>query len=1347
VPQQLDTPPIAQDYFRLPSDNFWNAVAIRPPSGGDCDLALFRSSAFGDPADHGQLTSSTYAGSTVDFVLIDRNHAPSGSYYPEVSQHLGSGDYAIEAASNSGDAEGTHGPYTMSNSQVIRVWDSYLTGGERKYFAVKVVSGDADLGIALYDSDPATASTWYRSRSNYVAYADSAGAGEDEYLDYETATADWMGLAVWNSGATGMSSFYLYADTTAPSGSASIDSGASFAASPLVDLLLPASDSETGVAEMRLTNAGSPWGAWEPYAASTDWTLTAGDGVKTVNVQYRNNAGMSSATYSDTITLDATDPSGSIVIDGGATYATSAAVTLTLPATDGSGSGVSQMRFSSDGSSWSAWEPYAAGKGWTLSLGDGSKTVFVQYQDAAGNASPPYDDAIILDTSSPSGSILIDGGATYATSTSVMLSLSASDGAGSGVSGMRFSSDGVSWSSWEPYLGNRGWTLSTGDGTKMVYVQYQDSVGHVSAFYNDAIVLDTTAPTGSIVVDGGAIYATSPSVVLTLSGSDGTGSGVSQMRFSSDGTGWSEWEPYATSKEWNLPAGDGIKTVYVQYRDAAGHPSTSYDDTIILDSAGPDGSIVIDDGATYATSTSVVLTLSSSDGAGSGVTQMRFSNSGVSWSIWEPYATSKDWTLATGDGTKTVTVQYRDAAGNVSAYDDTVILDTTGPSGSILIDGGATYAGSTSVILTLTANDGAGVTQMRFHNAGLAWSEWEPYVTSKNWTLAGPNGTKTVYVQYSDGLGNLSTSYNDTIILDTAGPTGSIVIEGDADYAVSNSVVLTLSASDETGSGVVQMRFSIDGVSWGSWEPYATTKGWALTTGDGTKAVYVQYRDAAGNASTVYEDTIFLDTADPTGSVLIDGDALYATSTSVALALSASDGVGSGVAQMRFSNDGSSWSSWETYAPSRGWTLAAGDGTKAAYVQYRDAAGNASPSYSDTIVLDTTGPTGSIAVDEDASFTRSTLVVLSLSAGDGSGSGVAEMHFSGDSSSWSSWEPFDSTRNWTLPVGDGTKTVYVQYRDALGNVSLPYDDTIVLDTAGPTGSIVVDGDAPYVNSTSVVLTLSAGDGSGSGVSGMRFSNDGASWSIWEPYAATKGWTLVTGDGTKTVYVQYRDAAGNESIVIEDTTILDTADPTGSILIDEDVPYANTTSVVLALSASDGAGSGVAQMRFADNGSPWSSWEPYVASKEWTLTTGDGTKTVYVQYRDAAGNDSSAFDDAIVLDTSPPTSSASSPAATSSFSFTVTWSGVDTSSGVASYDVQYRAGAGGSWVTWSAGTTTLSAIFGPDLPVMPQSGTIYYFRVRATDNAGNVEPYPEGDGDTSTAVGYFSVFLPETYGGD
>ena len=99
-------------------------------------------------------------------------------------------------------------------------------------------------------------------------------------------------------------------------------------------------------------------------------------------------------------------------------------------------------------------------------------------------------------------------------------------------------------------------------------------------------VYDSTAPSGSLVIAGGKNWTKTSSVTLTLSCTD-SGSGCSQMQFSNDNVTYSSLESYATSKAWTLAVGDGIKTVYARYTDAAGNLSSSIGDSIKLDTTKP----------------------------------------------------------------------------------------------------------------------------------------------------------------------------------------------------------------------------------------------------------------------------------------------------------------------------------------------------------------------------------------------------------------------------------------------------------------------------------------------------------------------------------------------------------------------------------------------------------------------------------------------------------------------------------------------------------------------------------------------------------------------------------------
>jgi beta-lactam-binding protein with PASTA domain len=186
------------------------------------------------------------------------------------------------------------------------------------------------------------------------------------------------------------------------------------------------------------------------------------------------------------------------------------------------------------------------------------------------------------------------------------------------------------------------------------------------------------------------------------------------------------------------------------------------------------------------------------------------------------------------------------------------------------------------------------------------------------------------------------------------------------------------------------------------------------------------------------------------------------------------------------------------------------------------------------------------------------------------------------------------------------------------------------DTTPPTGTIVVNGNRSTVNSTHVTLTLAWSDGTGSGVTRMRFSDDGAHWTRWEPLAATAAHVLPAGDGHKTVRVQFLDRANNYSAVFSDYVLLDMTPPVGTIVINNGASTTSSLAVTLGLTWSDGAGSGVRRMRFSNNGAYWTAWMPPAAARAHTLPGAAEYNTVRVQFLDGAGNYSAVYKDFIRL---------------------------------------------------------------------------------------------------------------------
>lgn len=106
---------------------------------------------------------------------------------------------------------------------------------------------------------------------------------------------------------------------------------------------------------------------------------------------------------------------------------------------------------------------------------------------------------------------------------------------------------------------------------------------------------------------------------------------------------------------------------------------------LTLDTIAPSGvSIIIDNGATYATKSAVSVKIATSDTDTTGY-QMKIwgditaaATEGAA--TWQTFSTSKSLTLTTGDGLKTIHCKVRDDVGNESAeVTDTITLNTNVP--------------------------------------------------------------------------------------------------------------------------------------------------------------------------------------------------------------------------------------------------------------------------------------------------------------------------------------------------------------------------------------------------------------------------------------------------------------------------------------------------------------------------------------------------------------------------------------------------------------------------------------------------------------------------------------------
>ncbi|TAN32721.1 hypothetical protein EPN28_04365 [Patescibacteria group bacterium] len=124
---------------------------------------------------------------------------------------------------------------------------------------------------------------------------------------------------------------------------------------------------------------------------------------------------------------------------------------------------------------------------------------------------------------------------------------------------------------------------------------------------------------------------------------------------------------------------------------------------------------------------------------------------------------------------------------------------------------------------------------------------------------------------------------------------------------------------------------------------------------------------------------------------------------------------------------------------------------------------------------------------------------------------------------------------------------------------------VIIDTAKPTGSVTINSGAKTTASHIVELALSSNDDKAGLL--YRVSNNGVSYSRWDDFAATTSWNLYNADAgggvfpttnsgyPRTVYVQFKDQAGN----VSDTYSANITFSRLTILIEEPAQLAVPTS--------------------------------------------------------------------------------------------------------------------------------------------------------------------------------------------
>ncbi len=623
--------------------------------------------------------------------------------------------------------------------------------------------------------------------------------------------------------------------------------------------------------------------------------------------------------------------------------------------------------------------------------------------------------------------------------------------------------------------------------------------------------------------------------------------------------------------------------------------------------------------------------------------------------------------------------------------------DNAPPTADFNFNGGATQTTQTLVTLHITASDqGSGVREMRLSGDGSNWTTWEVYATRRPWTIpAISRQWWPVYLQVRDGMELESTVISHTIYLDVnpdqprsenfrlfdhimsagagghaslpSGCTGHSTVGQVMDSATANSLSYTIVGGYEAGSQTLPIEEP-------GHDEFTFINGiFASGTGaDTLESDLYQMLGTLGEVGLPNNETTlhspnhqhqpgFLAAAPPSGTptptptpgptptptptpacefpqISINDGALFTNDPDVTLSICAPY-----AAEMMLSNDGGfGGAEWEPYAESKAWTLTTYGQyvlPRFVYAAFKDTDGTTHGTYFDDIIHDPNPPSGDITVGDSVPSmlhaTRTTQhagqpVALLSTRADGTvdifvnaqddNSGLTEMQISASATfTGTTWEPYSALKPWTPEGGDGIKTVYARFRDGADNVSDATDASFALDTQPPFGGIAIDQRVVGPDIISTTVYFGAEDNL-SGVTDMRITADPTFTDIaWQPYTTTLTWPIsLTVQSEGSLYVQYRDLAGNTSEVYSDTYVVDTVPPVMYVRVKPGDTLTRSVTVLAYDELAD-----VATMHLSND--PLMIEEvvtlPYTDTVEWAFNE---RWVVWVQVEDSVGNVSEPY---------------------------------------------------------------------------------------------------------------------------
>ncbi len=978
--------------------------------------------------------------------------------------------------------------------------------------------------------------------------------------------------------------------------------------------------------ECQLSSGATVISAFAGCTSPKSYDLSAQpDGAYTFSVRQRDAASNVSAAATSDYTLDRGVPAAPTITSSPGVTGNNANPGWTFTGETGA---TFECQLSSGATVISAFGSCSSPKSYDLSSQpDGAYTFSVRQRDPAGNTSALATSDYTLDRGVPAAP-----------------SITSSPGATGNNAGPTWGFSGEAGASFECQLSSGATVISAfagctspksydlsaqPDGAYTFSVRQRDLAGNTSAPATSDYTLDrglpaaptiTAAPTPDPGNDANPAWSFSGEAGATF-----------ECRLTLGASVIFGLAPCSSPRAYDLSAqGDATYTFSVRQTDPAGNTSAFAASDYELDRAVPAAPTMTSEPGATGSDDTPSWSFSGEAGA---TFECQLSSGATVISAFGSCTSPHSYDLsAQADATYTFSVRQTDPAGNTSAAATTdYALDRGVPAApTITSTPGAT--GSDATPTWSFTGEGGATFECQLSSGGTVLSAFASCASPLTYTLSQGDGTYTFSVRQTDKAGNTSAAAASDYVLDQSAPAAPAV-----NAPAPNPGTDTAPAWTFTGEAGATFQCELTKASTlvSASGPCSSPRSYDLSAeGDGTYTLAVRQTDAAGNTSAVATADYTLDRGVPAAPSITSSPGSPGTDSSPSWSFT---GEASASFECQLSQGATVISAYAgCSSPHTADLSAQPDGTYTFSVRQRDAAGNTSAAATSDYALDRAAPAQPTITSTPGATASNANPAWSFTGEAGT---TFECQLSQGATVISAFATCTSPHSYDLSAQpDGTYTFSVRQRDAAANTSASATSDYVLDRGVPSAPAVT---APVPNPGNDATPTWFFTGETGSAFECRLSSATGEVAPLAPCASPATYDLsAEPDGTFTLSVRQRDAAGNAGPFAGADYLLDRSTPASPVVDSGPGTGGSDPTPTWTFSGEPGATFSCELRRGNDVISPLTSCTSpisYDLSKH-----PDGTYTLVLVQTDAAGNRSAPSVADYTLDSSMSPSSPPPP---------------------------------------------------------------------------------------------------------